>query len=133
MGREWTLFSRSLISLAWLLLLPPHVVPSKRLLDLLAQEFCVDWLNQVERELRDLPPLSDNQRISIFVVRKTCDALSGCLDSISPTVVNHDFIEGHVRKPLEAVIVELANFRDIDNKALASLIAASEAARTGLS
>lgn len=108
------------------------MVPSKRLLNLLGQEFCVDWLNQVERELRDLPPLSDNLRISIFVARKICDALSGCLDSIPPTVVSHDLIEGHARKPLEAVIKELANFRGIDNKTLASLIAASEAARTGL-
>lgn len=83
--------------------------------------------------MRDLPPLSPNQRVAIFVVRKTCDALSGCLESISPTVVNHDLMEGHVRKPLEKVIAQLANFRDVETEALADIIAASQTARLAIS
>ena len=108
------------------------MVPSKRLLDLLQEEFGVDWLNNVERELRDLPPLTPNQRVAIFVVRKTCDALSGGLE-LSPTVVSHDLMKGHVCKPLEKVISQLAVFRDVESEDLANLIAASETARLGLS
>ena len=108
------------------------MVPSKRLLDLLQEEFGVDWLNTVERELRDLPPLTPNQRVAIFVLRKTCDALSGGLE-LSPTVVNHGLMEGHVRKPLEKTISQLAIFRDVQIGDLADLIVASEAARLGLS
>ena len=106
------------------------MVPSKRLLDLLQEEFGVDWLNTVERELRDLPPLTPNQRVAIFVVRKTCDALSS---GLSPTIVNHDLMKGHVRKPLEKVISQLAVFQDVESEDLANLIAASETARLGLS
>lgn len=42
-------------------------------------------------------------------------------------------MEGHVRKPLEKVIAQLANFRDVETEALADIIAASQTARLAIS
>lgn len=87
----------------------------------------------MERELRDLPSLSPNQQVAIYVVRKVCDALSGCLEHVSPTIVNHDLMEGYVRKPLEKVVIELANFRDVKTEDLSALITAPKSARLSVS
>jgi hypothetical protein len=105
------------------------MVPSERLLSILEQPFSHNYLNDIEKTLADLPPLSPHQRVAVYVVRRTCVQLCGFLDSIEPTVEKHRAVEKHVSRPLEAVVRSIAKFKDVSFEELASLIQASEAAR----
>jgi len=105
------------------------MVPSERLLSILAEPFSYNYLNDIEKTLAVLPPLSPNQRVAVYVVRRTCVQLCGLLDSVEPTVVRHRAIEKHVSQPLESVVRSIAKFKDVSFEQLASLIQGSEAAR----
>jgi len=105
------------------------MVPSERLLSILAEPFSYNYLNDIEKTLAVLPALSPNQRVAVYVVRRTCVQLCGLLDSIEPTLDRHKAIEKHVLRPLESVVRSIAKFKDVSFEQLASLIQASEAAR----
>ncbi|SRR6266446_6787997 len=105
------------------------MVPSERLLSILAEPFSYNYLHEIEETLAVLPPLSPNQRVAVYVVRRTCVQLCGLLDSVEPTVERHRAIEKHVSRPLESVVRSIAKFKDVSFEQLASLIQASEAAR----
>jgi hypothetical protein len=45
------------------------MLPSERLLDVLKQPFSYSYLNDIEKTLADLPPLSPNQRVAVYVAR----------------------------------------------------------------
>ncbi len=105
------------------------MVPSERLLSILAKPFSYSTLHEIEEALAVLPPLSPNQRVAAYVARRTCTQLCGLLENIEPTVERHKAIEKHVSDPLESVVRSIANFRDVSFEQLALLIQASEAAR----
>lgn len=99
------------------------------MLNILAEPFSYNYLHDIEETLTVLLPLSPNQRVAVYVVRKTCDQLCGLLDGIEPTVERHRAIEKHVSEPLKSVVRSIAHFKDVTFEQLASLIQASEAAR----
>ena len=99
------------------------------MLSILAEPFSYNYLNDIEKTLAVLPPLSPNQRVAVYVVRRACLELCGFLDSIVPTAERHRAIEKHVSQPLESVVRSIAKFKDVSFEQLASLIQASEAAR----
>jgi hypothetical protein len=105
------------------------MLPSERLLEILKQSFSYSYLNDIEKTLAELPPLSPNQRVAVYVVRRTCVQLCGLLDGVEPTVERHRAIEKHVSRPLESVVRSIAKFKDVSFEQLASLIQGSEAAR----
>ncbi len=104
-------------------------MPSEQLLSILAEPFSYNYLHDIEKTLAVLPTLSPNQRVAVYVVRRTCVELCGLLDSIEPTVERHGAIEKHVSQPLESVVRSIAKFKNVSFEQLASLIQASEAAR----
>jgi len=105
------------------------MVPSERLLSILARPFSHSALQEIEKALAVLPPLSPNQRVAAYVARRTCTQLCGLLEGIEPTLERHKAIGKHVSEPLQSVVRSIAGFRDVSFEELASLIQASEAAR----
>jgi len=105
------------------------MLPSERLLSILAEPFSYNYLHDIEETLAVLPPLSPNQRVAVYVVRSTCAQLCGLLDGIEPTLERHRAVEKRVLRPLESVVRSIAKFKDVSFDQLASLIQASEAAR----
>ena len=105
------------------------MVPSKQLLDLLSERFSEDFLNRLEQALADLPTLSDNGRVAVYVARKVCSSVSSMMDTVEPYAARHDAIETHLREPLGVVVARLAKFQDVPLEELAALIQASEKAR----
>jgi hypothetical protein len=105
------------------------MVPSERLLSILEQPFCYDYLSGIEETLQLLPPRNANQRVAVYVVRRTCIQLCSFIESIEPTVKRHAAIEHYILKPLVPIVKLLAEFRDVSSEQLEALIQASEAAR----
>lgn len=106
------------------------MVPSERLLSALAQPLSYSILDEMEKALAALPPLSPSQRVAVYVARRTCVQLCSFLEGIEPLgVERHAAIALQLTGPLAAVVRPLAEFKDVSFEQLAALIQASEAAR----
>ena len=105
-------------------------VPTEQLLAFLTKPFSRDLLSEMEKAASVLPPLSPNQRVATYVLRRVCTEAIGFMDAIQPIeTARHDAIEKVLRPALENVVRGLAQGSEASWAELASLIRASEEAR----